>query len=663
MLAAMLLLAAGTSTAFADSPQDKVRDPVPLLELIAPGGAGRLYTLSQGEASAAARSYGFTLQPVRTGYIRARAFTGSQPLYRLRRNGKSSYLITASASERDALAKPGGGFTYEGVLGYAASAPGPGTALLWRYSNGSEWRIVLDANKAALEQQGYHRDGPLGFVYPRWIRAGALYFGMWNRDARNVIDATKRVYGRSNDWWGGVRDYSGQDASVATRRWLWPNDNFSELKPAIGWYDDSQTATVEKHIAQAAGAGLRFFSFYWYWDGTALKERYPNGGLRSFLRARNRDRLDFAISICSHPWENGRLSVPAAQFGTVADRLVRDYLSQPNYLRANDGRPLLELCDTRGIGSGSTADVLAFVNAVRAAARGIMGEEILVLVHRDLGLDPASIGVEGPYCGARVDGMGGSYQRYVATQSAYFASAPPTFMRCLMSDFDERPRYPHMVPDANAIRWFPDQTPALFSQATAGVREDIAASTRPPVVDNLVQIYAFNEWHEGGVIEPNATTGCRYLDIVRRELGLVSGDGCVANPPSLDPPSAPAPAPGGSPTATNDTRAPQLAVRVASRQRALRSGALIARVRCSEGCRLRARASVRVKRNPQSRAVKASARSGRTVKLRLKLTRPTRQRIRTALHRKPAVRAVLRIRATDAAGNAGTKRIVVRIVG
>ena len=62
------------------------------------------------------------------------------------------------------------------------------------------------------------------------------------------------------------------------------------------------------------------------------------------------------------------------------------------------------------------------------------------------------------------------------------------------------------------------------------VAADIAESDRPQIVDNMVLVYAWNEWHEGGIIEPNARDGCLYLDIIRDRLSLHGGTGCVANP-------------------------------------------------------------------------------------------------------------------------------------
>jgi hypothetical protein len=520
----------------ATDPQQRVTDPVPLLELVSAGGKGRLYTLDAKEARAAVSQNRMKPQAGRIGYLRRQAFDGSTPLFRLKpRPDSAAWLFTASTSERDSLA--GQGWVYEGVAGYLAKASGPGLVQLLRFSNSYEWRLAPASRKQKLLDAGYRLDGPVGYVHAEYARVGAVYFGMFHTGGhQRIIQRTKEVYGRDNDWWGGVRDF--RDGT----HWAeddWPGTDWSYLKPSIGYYDDSQPATLEKHIAQASSAGLDFFNFYWYWDAATQKEKVTGASLDAFLKARNRSSIDFTVGVCAHPFDG--LTIPHAQYGTVAQLLVDKYLSQPNALRANDGRKLLTICDARGIGGGiggepepDTDEIRAFVGEVRTRAQARLGEDVYVLINQ-AGFDPrqtGAAGADGAYC--TTDGPGvesRSYQRYLDGQRAFFNQAPAIpYGRCFMSDFDERPRYPIETTDVSAIRWFGDHTMGRYQQAVRNVRDDIAASTRPPDVDNLVFAYAWNEWHEGGVLEPNARDGCAYLDVLRTELRLTNGSGCVANP-------------------------------------------------------------------------------------------------------------------------------------
>ncbi|MEQ7127240.1 glycoside hydrolase family 99-like domain-containing protein [Actinopolymorpha sp. B11F2] len=526
------------------SAEAKVTDPVPLLELRTGGGAdaGWLWTLSAREAASAVTQHGMVQQDTRLGYLRRQKFTGSHPIYRLRLISRSAYLLTASPTERSALVASGD-FVDEGVLGYAASTRQPGTSALWRMSNGTEWRVVPESRREEFTGRGYATDGPLGYVRPTYHRVGAIYFATWDAHGnQGIIDNSELVYGR-RDWWGGVKDFAGHD--TPQRTWHWSDEDWSDLKPSIGYYDDSDPETLERHVAQAKGAGLDHFSFYWYWNPAGAGDENYVTGLRAFLQARNRSDIDFAVMPCLHPWGDGStsLQLPAAQIDRAAHVLVDEYLAQPNYLRANDGRPILEICDTRGIGSGSAEGsdlpaVRQFTDAVRARAKAKLGEDVLILRNSDLGLDDTAAGIDGQQCQGQFDSSR-SYPRYVDNQRAFFASRPGILVRCATSHFDERPRIAIQIPDPQpatdesleaAFRWYPDQSLAEFRRLLGFVQQDIAESTRPQLVDNMVLLYAWNEWHEGGYVEPNVKDGCGYLNAARAAFQL-RGSGCVTNPP------------------------------------------------------------------------------------------------------------------------------------
>jgi hypothetical protein len=60
-----------------------------------------------------------------------------------------------------------GQFILEGVLGYLDPSAAPGTFELWRLSEPgtSFWRLATTAEKNQLTTQGWHLDGPVGFVF------------------------------------------------------------------------------------------------------------------------------------------------------------------------------------------------------------------------------------------------------------------------------------------------------------------------------------------------------------------------------------------------------------------------------------------------------------------------------------------------------------------
>ncbi|MGH3734757.1 MAG: glycoside hydrolase family 99-like domain-containing protein [Micromonosporaceae bacterium] len=521
--------------------EQKVTDPVPLLELRTSGNAGWFWTLSHREAALARSQHGMTLRSTRLGYLRRQAFNGSQPLYRLRHTSRTTYLLTGSASERDTLVASGR-FRAEGEVGHVWKTQAAGTSPLWRMYKDGLWRVVPNSRKAAYVAAGYTNAKSLGYVYPTYHRAGAIYFGTWDLQGNQaMLDNAQRVYGR-RDPWAGVRDFAGD--GVPRNRWHWSNESFSDLRPSIGYYDDSSPLTLQKHVAQASGAGLDHFAFYWYWNPAIGAEQYV-AGLRAYLAAANRANLDFTIMPCIHPWSDGPVSLrmPRDQIDKAASLIVTEYLSQPNFLRANDGRKVLQVCDTRGIGSGtgSSNDVTAvrmFTDAIKSKARTLLNEEVMITANADIGIDLSAAGFSGRQCQGQWDSTR-SYRHYVDNQRGYFAGKSGALIRCVTSGFDERPRIGIMIPDPSPptqenlkarFRWYGDQSLSEFSRLLGLVRADIAASTRPQTVDNMVLVYAWNEWHEGGFVEPNKRDGCAYLNAIRSKLSLRSGAGCVADP-------------------------------------------------------------------------------------------------------------------------------------
>ena len=129
------------------------------------------------------------------------------------------------------------------------------------------------------------------------------------------------------------------------------------------------------------------------------------------------------------------------------------------------------------------------------------------------------------------------------------------------------------------------------------------------------------------------------------------------------PGTGPQPAPTGptGPGATRDTTSPRVSLLYGRRQRTLRTRRIRLSVRCNERCRLRitGKAGPRRRALPvKRRTLPANARRRITIELSRRLTRRLRRDQRRSGRR---VVARLRLRATDAAGNARTRRLKIRL--
>jgi hypothetical protein len=499
-------------------------EPMPLVELVGAAGTGRLYTTDLDEARAAAAG-GMRRERQVVGYLPIGGAIGtSRALYRLKPSATATrWLLTASDSERDALIAQG--WRYEGVVGHIYTQRGAGMAQLQRFSNGREWRVALESRRDELVAAGYRLDGGLGYVYPTWVRAGAVMFPMWHPGGHSKENGCERVYQR-RDVWCGVRDfYDGHQLGTGT----WPDADFSWLRPSIGYYDDADPRTWERHVETATSAGLSFFNFYWYWDSKQQVEMSSDVGLAAFLKAPNHTDLDFMVTVCAHDY--APLEIPVAQYERTASIIVEKYVSQPNALRANDGRKIIGICDPRGMGSGTTADISAFVTQLRTEAREQLGEDVYVsMSHPALrGTDVPAVGADGAHCTTDSAAIvSQSFSRYLSGQRAFYAEVPAgtDLMRCVLSGFDERTRYPVQKPKLDTIRYFRDYQKEDFVPAVRNLRDDLRAAPRFPTVDNFAMVFAWNEWDEGASIEPNERDGCYFLNSLRSGLSLRRGNGC-----------------------------------------------------------------------------------------------------------------------------------------
>jgi hypothetical protein len=154
------------------------------------------------------------------------------------------------------------------------------------------------------------------------------------------------------------------DGWTGTSNHLTPRlrEEFFDREPVWDWRDDS-LPVVEEQIACAADHGLSFFAFDWYWPEGPEKETPLNTGLKLYLQAGNKPRLEFCLLVANH----GGFRIDPADWDTVTDLWVRLF-KEPTHVKV-EGRPLLILFTARELrhAFGSSAAVKAAERANPAA--------------------------------------------------------------------------------------------------------------------------------------------------------------------------------------------------------------------------------------------------------------------------------------------------------
>ncbi|MCG8461414.1 MAG: FG-GAP-like repeat-containing protein [Holophagales bacterium] len=395
----------------------------------------------------------------------------------------------------------------------------------------------------------------LGGVAQAQPMVGAYYFsGAWGTGKVDLPwhpDYGLPV-GRDNDWWLGVRDFSGTSdyltpaGNILTipRETFVFSEDFSHLEPAIGFYNDSLPRTLEKHIRQAKSNGLSFFNFYWFWDSSTHSELQVES-IDAFLRAENADEFKFMISISTGDRDN--LDIPAADESQVIDLFIDKYMSHSSYLKTTDGRPMITLLGWKGIGTGTPQDANAFVGKLKAAALQELNVTPFVLTSVDLGGATQVTNGDAYTCLVNVpaisfpntqvthidtDGDGiddKTFDLDSGSQLAYNTNHVPQmqnnfsdkpFMPCYMTDFDEKPRL-ISKPWIQRIRQIDDWTEQGFLDGLRDVETFALGAADSAQIRNAVVLYSWNEWAEAGlVLEPNAPMGNQLLADVATEMQL-----------------------------------------------------------------------------------------------------------------------------------------------
>jgi hypothetical protein len=524
-------------------------EPVPLRQLYTAPGARYFYTTNLAEAEAAPK-FGLTMPAGRPlAYLFKQQGPDTKPVYRLKQKATGDWLETSDQGEIQ-MDVGNGSFEVEGVSGYVYSSPEFGAELLERFDNGNGWRLAFANEAAGLEAAGYELDGPIGYALRHYYQVGAYYFSAYDPETNpRLLNAIKQVYGRYPDPWGGIRDFSGDDPSVPQNTQGWGGD-WSDLEPEIGFYDDSKPETLEKQIAQAASHGLSYFAFYDYWNDQTAQPQFDDA-IKAFLQARNREAMKFMITPCITPTAGDleHLDLPESQFAAAASDFA-SLTTQPNYLTTQDGRPMIFMCDSRGVGvsnGGTTPGTIAqqnrFLGELRADVVADTGKDPYILINSDFSGPEETRQLNGDaYTCINIGRyvVSGSYREYVEKLGEYFSAfdaIKPT-MRCAMSGFDERPRTGLYFPagQPSAARYFKDDTKAQFPAAMESTRRDMEAEPAT-VVDNDLTVYAWNEWAEGGHIEPNVRDHSYYLEALQKAFGLIPRDASVPAPPASPPPA------------------------------------------------------------------------------------------------------------------------------
>ncbi|MCY0899182.1 MAG: hypothetical protein OWU33_09675 [Firmicutes bacterium] len=337
---------------------------------------------------------------------------------------------------------------------------------------------------------------------PKEFLVGVNYFAGWWRDLPNkyVVDGL--------DW----------------------RSTYPERVALLGCFNDQET--MDHEIVAASEHAVDFFLMLWY-PPEGVEEPYVerlNYGILQFLRSSENHRMFFAVEFCNHP--------PFA----ITDPILWDHhceewvqwMLHPSYLRIG-GKPVFKIHSLRYLLSQCS-------NSVELASRQIRRLRDIARVNGLSLLIAGGVTAFEPYDNA-IRTLAGTVDFLASYMDVPKADNSHDHPYEHLVDFAElgwmhhehegvAPYMPYLPAGWNPKPWHDPRPSYIFpndSQWTAALRRIKMALNRYPRLrvpnetpqgQKMFNIYAWNEFGEGGIVAP--TTGDRWMKL--EALRTVFGD-------------------------------------------------------------------------------------------------------------------------------------------
>jgi hypothetical protein len=313
----------------------------------------------------------------------------------------------------------------------------------------------------------------------------------------------------------------------------WGIRSVDYMKPLLGYYDEALPAVADWHIYWAATHGIEFFVFDWYWNQGM---DFLNDALeKGFLQSRFKDKMKFCIDWCAEghgvEWRMEDMSTPSmlAFMKVLCDR----YFIHDNYLRV-DGMPVVflhtptKLINTHG-GWEGCAGVLEEMRAL-ARSYGHQGVYFVAVLSNTpylLDFQKGGFDATAPYAYGYRD-VPKQKNVHGRNEIPYEATIPRHEESFATAQKEAHARGLDYIPTA-WVGWddhgrspidferTPGNTPAAFRHMLEMLPRYVESDHK------LALIESWNEWGEGGEVEPGIQYRFGRLSAVRDVLSKTRG--------------------------------------------------------------------------------------------------------------------------------------------
>jgi hypothetical protein len=305
-------------------------------------------------------------------------------------------------------------------------------------------------------------------------------------------------------------------------------DSFPNRKPVWGWIT-STPEVMEQQIASASDAGLSFFSFCWYYPSgnkSQFRSDPLNRALNLYLKAPNRDRLQFCLLVANHQGAE----IGPSDWGAVSQAWLTLF-KERGYLRVNN-RPLLVFFSIKTLLTqfGGPPAVHRALDSLRTAAQdaGFAGVTIAACTSGDkaevaqaqacgfdvlTGYNYHSAGFKPKSPVIPIDSLLAGSRRMWDR----FQNVPLPYIPVVTLNWDPRPWASSNRSYAGSPRYEGFSSTSVFK----GIQDarywlDLNPNSTPP--ERIIIVYAWNEYGEGAWLTPSSAVTDNPLSGVKRAL-------------------------------------------------------------------------------------------------------------------------------------------------
>ena len=331
-------------------------------------------------------------------------------------------------------------------------------------------------------------------------------------------------------YWDG---WSGEEPKGLTERL---KAEFCDRKPKWGWMSNT-LELMDQQIELASSNGIGFFAFDWYYPEGEDKNTVMHNGLDFFIKSQHNHKMEFCLMVANHLG----FRIYKKDWDDVIEKLI-PYLKNERYLKV-DGKPLLIIFRpyelTVGLEGSKEVEKGFEKLRQRALEEGLVGVTIagccedepeMQQTFEELFKHSVEEGYDfitgynytKNYMAKGIGTMIHSYREFMKDHNniiwaRFVNESPLPYIPLVTSGFDKRPW--EDIDNPETWSWYyPDRTPEQVAELVRDAKQWIKDNPQRTSKEQILLIYAWNEFGEGGYIAPTEGDNGRYLEVIGREL-------------------------------------------------------------------------------------------------------------------------------------------------